>query len=305
MPEWTLLPGQRIRRTELHEQFGGSGQNGISPSRSTPNVFIFSDPKSGEQHGYRDVWKEDGCFHYTGDGQRGDQRMMRGNRAILEAETRGYVLRVFKGASDEVEYKGRFVLDAEQPWYMDDAPETNGAQLRSVIIFRLRPLDSPPESPTAPAIQPQTKVTAVPIEEQFTERTIVDPTREPYEAERRESALVQKFKIWMEGKGHILSRWMITPADEAKPIFTDIFVEDMALLVEAKGSIDRSSIRMAIGQLIDYSRFEDKRVKLAVLLPMLPRKDLLRLLYHTGILIYYPLKDGFVLEDGQGARVWV
>lgn len=44
-------------------------------------MFIFSDRNSGGQHGYIDDWKEDGCFHYTGEGQKkGDQVLKGGNR---------------------------------------------------------------------------------------------------------------------------------------------------------------------------------------------------------------------------------
>lgn len=43
-----------IRRVELHREFGGSGQSGIAPSASTDNVLIFSDPASGDVHGYPD-----------------------------------------------------------------------------------------------------------------------------------------------------------------------------------------------------------------------------------------------------------
>jgi hypothetical protein len=63
--DWNLKPGDQIRRTELHRQFGGSGQGGISPSAKSPNVLIFTDPKTGVQHGYYDGWKDDGLFHYT------------------------------------------------------------------------------------------------------------------------------------------------------------------------------------------------------------------------------------------------
>jgi hypothetical protein len=63
MPEWTFRPGESIERKHLHAQFGGRRQGGIGPSASTPNVFLFTDPASGEQHGYIDNWQDDGCFH--------------------------------------------------------------------------------------------------------------------------------------------------------------------------------------------------------------------------------------------------
>jgi hypothetical protein len=92
MPEWTLAIGDQIRRTTLHQKFGGARQSGISPSRQTPNIFLFFDPSSGKQHGYTDEEKDDGCFHYTGHGQRGNQEMKRGNLAIREAAESGKAL---------------------------------------------------------------------------------------------------------------------------------------------------------------------------------------------------------------------
>jgi hypothetical protein len=53
-----LRPGDTIRRVELHRRYGGGGQGGISPSTKTPNVFIFSDPARGEQHGYIDACEQ-------------------------------------------------------------------------------------------------------------------------------------------------------------------------------------------------------------------------------------------------------
>lgn len=305
MPEWTFSTGDRIKRTELHRQFGGRRQGGISPSAQTPNVFIFSDAASGEQHGYIDSWKNDGCFHYTGEGQRGDQQIIRGNRAILDARRDGRALRVFEGTGGIVEYRGLFEIDPAQPFYRDDAPETGGGPVRSVIVFRLRPIDGPPKVPTGlPAITYQTTVANVPVEENNTERTLVDPAREPYEAERRESALVQRFKEYMQSAHHVVERFRITPAGEAKPIFTDAYVKDLKILVEAKGSIDRNSIRMAIGQLLDYRRFiEEAAVKCAVLLPEVPRQDLLQLLAYAGVFIFFPEKNRFALMDGHGRRM--
>ncbi len=81
-------------------------------------------------------------------------------------------------------------------------------------------------------------------------------------------------------------------------------MKDLKILVEAKGSIDRNSIRMAIGQLLDYRRFIDEAaVKCAVLLPELPRQDLLQLLAYAGVLVYVPQQDGFILLDGHGQRL--
>lgn len=70
---WTLAPGESIARAALHRQFGGSCQTGISLSHQTANVFLFVSRASGVPHGYLDSWKDDGRFHYMGQGLRGNQ----------------------------------------------------------------------------------------------------------------------------------------------------------------------------------------------------------------------------------------
>jgi hypothetical protein len=295
MRTWPLAPGELIKRTELHARFGGSRYSGISPSRTSPNVFVFSDPNSGEQHGYIDDWKDDGCFHYTGEGQRGQQQMTKGNLALLRAARDRRAVRVFEGSGGDVRYTGEFALDEIEPWYYDDAPETGGGPIRPVIVFRLRPLDTLPQPPRGlPARSPTTHVADVPVEERNTERMVVSPDREPYEAERRESELVHRFKRFIEAQGYEAKRKKIVPAGEAKPLFTDLYVDALDLLVEAKGSTDRISIRMAIGQLMDYRRFLKPTARCAVLVPSLPRRDLMDLLGCAGVEIYCPSES-----DGQ------
>lgn len=135
---WHLDPGDTIARVDLHDRYGGADQGGISPCRPTPNVLVFSDPDVGHQHGYFDHWEGD-VFHYCGEGQKGDQEMKRGNKAILEHEEQGRALRVFAGVGGEVTYVGEFELHPEQAWYYDRAPESDGDAMRDVIMFRLVP----------------------------------------------------------------------------------------------------------------------------------------------------------------------
>src|SRR5438128_10044867 len=101
---WDLVPGDEIERKDLQRKYGGRTQGGIGPSKRSPNVFIFSDAVAGEPHGYFDGWREDGFFHYTGEGQYGDQRMKSGNAAILHHLDEGRALRVFTGARGTVVY---------------------------------------------------------------------------------------------------------------------------------------------------------------------------------------------------------
>jgi hypothetical protein len=302
---WDLGLGQEIPRKTLHQRFGGRRQGGISPSARTPNIFIFYDPEAGEQHGYYDDWQADGCLHYTGEGQRGDQEMKSGNAAIYHHKGDGRSLRVFRGARGTVTYDGEFELDDVEPFQRTDAPETKNGSMREVIVFRLRPIDIEPPEPTSKLNEVLTGPLRVdvPIEQQETEKAYVNPSREPFEAERREQKLVLALEAHLVALRHKVSRQRLLPSGEARPIITDLFDATTGTLVEAKGTVERRAVRMAIGQLCDYRRFfapgEIKHV--AVLFPREPRADLASLLIEQGIVVIYQTEDGF--EDSTGGAL--
>jgi hypothetical protein len=70
-------------------------------------------------------------------------------------------------------------------------------------------------------------------------------------------------------------------------------VKDLNVLVEAKATDARYAIRMAIGQLHDYRRFEPTTPELAVLVPREPIRDLRRLLAGLTIGCVWPRGDGY------------
>jgi len=295
-PDWELAPGEVIKRKTLHQRYGGGGQGGIAPSARSANVLIFSDPKSGEQHGYIDGWQEDGCFHYTGEGQVGDQQLTHGNKAIAEHASEGRSLRVFDGVAGDVTYVGQFVLDRET--YRTDAPESKtapsgGRLIRQVLVFPLRPVDKPAERPSSTQESQGASTTDVPVEEQNTERAFVDPSGEIYEIERREQRLVLAYQADLEAQGYEVGRNRIRPPGEAKPLFSDVHDRSRNNLIEAKGSGSRANIRMAIGQLADYARFLSPEPAQGVLLPDRPREDLEQLLSSCGIAAIWQTYDGF------------
>jgi predicted RNA-binding protein with PUA-like domain len=146
---WSLQPGDRIFRTDLHRRYGGSPRGGVCPSRETPNILIFTDRRSGERHGYYDEWAPNGSFDYTGHGQHGDQKLIGGNLKVLNHAKDGNALRVFKGAGGLVEYVGEFVVDDHEPFTWATAPSTAGGPPRQVIRFHLRPVNRPPSTPDA------------------------------------------------------------------------------------------------------------------------------------------------------------
>lgn len=287
-----LEPGEKLLRREVHERYGGRRRGGIGPSREAPVVLFFTDPVSGRQHGYYDGWDVDGTFHYVGEGQKGDQQLTQGNKAILNHAEEGRTLEGFRAEGTMVTYIGEFSLDG---YYFTDAHETGDVTtLRQVVVFRLRPRGSVPvDLPPLPVPPPLTHdVTTVPVEEKHTERAHVTPTREPYEAERCEAELVQRYRRALELDNQTVSRLRVVPAGEAAPLYSDLWNETSGELIEAKGTVTREALRMAVGQLLDYGRFSESKSH-AVLVPSRPRDDLLKFLSAAGVTAIYPKGNGW------------
>jgi len=78
-----LEPGGRYRRLLIHDCVSGQRLGGISTPRSMPSILIFTGAP-GKEFGYSDEWLDDTTFLYTGEGQRGDMEMIRGNRAVRD-----------------------------------------------------------------------------------------------------------------------------------------------------------------------------------------------------------------------------
>ena len=65
----------RVR--DVHLVYGGQRQGGISTPQ-IPLIFLFTG-ETGGQYGYRDGPRADGIFAYTGEGQVGPMKFVRGN----------------------------------------------------------------------------------------------------------------------------------------------------------------------------------------------------------------------------------
>lgn len=127
--------GEEYRRRELHERYGGQEQGGISTPSKHPFVMLFWGD-SGEEYGYKDGWVARDRFRYTGEGQRGDMEMTRGNRAIRDHASDGKALHLFKKVGKgTVQYEGEMVCTGHRE---ETGVDLHGRQ-RKVIIFELKP----------------------------------------------------------------------------------------------------------------------------------------------------------------------
>lgn len=272
----------------------------MSPSRTTPNIMLFSDPKTGEQHGYYDGYAADGVYEYTGEGKVGHQQMTVGNKALLNHAQDGRAVRLFTGSGGVVTYEGEFRLDANEPFRQDLVHSTGGGPLRNVFKFRLHPVSEGASAAPVPdgVVDPASTdrqsdpspVSAVPIAKQNVEEWIVTPAQY-VKASAVEAQLVRSFKAYLERKGDVVRRHRYGTGSQ--PLFNDVFNETRRQLIEAKGSCSRPAVRMAIGQLLDYQFLERTPVALGVLLPEQPAAPILALLHHLSIVAIWPSAKDF------------
>lgn len=278
---WDIQPGFTIKRSELHDTYGGGRRGGMEPSASSPNVFLFTSD-AGAEFGYKfDGWHPDGTFHYTGEGTVGDQQMREGNKAARNHLADGRALRLFEKVGTQATYVGEFSIPDESHILIDEAPDRNGDK-RAVFVFRLMPV-----GPTWIGINsvapPATLYSSVPLEATNSAQYVAQrQSSEPVALLRREASLVQDYVQW-------LSRDMAEPVErQSIPtaaghlMYTDIYVPRTRELIEAISSSSREHIRSALGQILDYSRYVDHS-SLSVLTPSQPAGELTSLLLGHGV----------------------
>jgi len=124
--------GQVYKRKDLHDLYGGNRQSGICPSRKSDVIFLFTG-ESGKEHGYEDGWVND-TFYYTGEGQIGDMKFGRGNKAIRDHIQNGKSLHLFQQLGNgSVKYSGELNYRGHQ---IRDGLDRNKHN-RKIIVFEL------------------------------------------------------------------------------------------------------------------------------------------------------------------------
>lgn len=337
-PGWDTIIGSVSLRSELKNLYGGSSFGGIEPSGSTPNVLLFTDPDQGVLNGYNfDKWgsPDRSIFYYTGEGREGDQVLNAGNKALLNHLDDGRVLRLFetvdksrRPGGKRQRYEGAFRLDPLDPFRREEAPDRAG-DLRQVIVFKLLrdelygserarghsynrvPIEVPatPAPSMTSAADPSThggdkgdyqaaSVVPVASEQNDIDEFEVAP-REGSTARRQEAQLVAAFENHLGQLGNTVHRWRISVLGEPTSLVTDTFDATTSTLYEAKSSVDRSSIRLAVGQLLDYLRFLPG-ARGCVLLPAEPSLDLIDFVQSCGFQLAYPHDNLWITTGQQG-----
>ena len=315
LPRWSLRPGDETSRTELNEEFGGSGGRGISaPAADSMNseIMLFHDPERGPAYGYEDGWDDQDVFHFSGMGQLGDQRFdapgISENRKVRDHAKDGHSLRLLRyTGKNRVMYIGEFALDPEQPFYTFSGIDRR-SRLRSIIGFRLLPLGNvfrlpgdvvrkatPFDGTTALEELPgrPTRTQLEQLEARSHRRAIQAADRL---VRREELELVHNFAAWATRRDLEVCAYDIPHRPTGASLRADAFVLQPRTLLEAKATVERSAVRMGIGQLLDYRRYFDEPLASALLLPRRPPDDLCALLEELDLGLVYAVDGGFSSE---------
>ena len=140
------------------------------------------------------------------------------------------------------------------------------------------------------------RVTKIEVESQHVERFEVSVQGHIIEANRREQSLVKAYAQHLTDRSHRVTRHRYQPDGSVPPLVCDLVDETDQMLYEAKGDVRRTSVRMAIGQLLDYRRFEAPSMKLAVLLPRRPTQDLIELIYEVPASVAWRTTENFTIQ---------
>lgn len=273
------------------------------------------------KYGYHDGWlaEEDELgpvYEYTGAGAEGDQTFGglfgKGNSAVLKHAEKGRTLHLFvaegkvPGSDSKTHrYVGAFALDEQQPYVVRQGLGGD-RKARKAIVFRLRPV-GPVQRTEEDEIPPAPKTEAVPVAADVTTSKMVEPEQNKNPkgrrsatpatvAERREANLSDGLEAYLKAQLHEVGRFQITIKGRTSTLLTDLYDVTADVLYEAKGTSGREAVRMALGQLLDYSRFIHPEEgastpRRAVLLPSLPDEDLQDLLAEHAVSIVYPGQD--------------
>lgn len=129
--------GKVYRRVEeIHADYGGQEQGGISTPAKHPLVFLFVG-EGGSAYGYEDGFRDDGVFWFNGVGHRGSMTMSRGNAAIRSHITDGRALLLFEYVS-----KGKVMFLGEAAYlshHLTVQADLRG-KARKAIVFELEVL---------------------------------------------------------------------------------------------------------------------------------------------------------------------
>jgi len=291
-------PGDRFLRADMHKLVGGSFRHGMTSCSHGEEFLLFHDGKKSRKFGY-DVWegpRPDGSFKYSGQGTVGDQELTKANAALISAHENMKPIHLIESVDGECSYLGRFILG--DPYYeIKQVHDISGHNLRKMFVFNLLPVE----------VKKNQSISSGSNQVAFLEREWIAPESTDLESDitpnssrtitRIENKLQGEFGRFLIDRGHPPKRLEFRMPDSKGILKPDFWVPDLNLIVEAKPSVFREYVRLAIGQVLDYQNLGGLcgiPARPGVLLPGIPPNDMVQLISNLGIALIY--KNGSTFE---------
>jgi len=290
--------GATIARSDLHDLLGGRLRTRISPSSVTDNVFAFTSP--GRPDSRLDGWtgQDDQHFHFTGEGRPGaDHSDGRGNGALAGHVAAGRTLHLLRrtGPGETARYLGTWEVDADLPWVRTDLhnPARPHEPSISVLVFRLRPLNAMTDGlPTTAAVPVRTVVAEADLYAPFRPHSTHTPRTDTNTIEAAAQRLLRDYRDHLCNLGDDVRRYQLSLAGTLDQVPVDLMDRSRNEVVAASGSVARFWVLTGIGELNDIRRHFNPTPGLLLLLPSLPRPDLVDLCSAAHVTIVYPEGHG-------------
>jgi hypothetical protein len=136
---------------------------------------------------------------------------------------------------------------------------------------------------------------SVPVENSFTEQfSTAYQAMAAAERTRREATVQRNYQEYLEAQGHTVTRKRIIV--DGQTLYSDLYDEDADDLIEVKSLNDRVTMRLALGQILDYA-FIVKPAILTVVVPKRPAEGIIRLYRkHLVRVVWLDAHGGFHSE---------
>jgi hypothetical protein len=229
-------------------------------------------------------WRDDGYFYYLCASHE------QWNRPVLTAWATGRPIQVMQKTS-----RGRGFYRFVDSFVLEDQVEQRlvlpDGRVELLSLFRLRTVHDVTHQPCQIGMPGDARQVGLCRVERL-DLLRRDAIASPLEAERPETKLTKSFERYLLSQGHPVHRLAIRHTADCEQLFTDTWVGSLNLLIEAKAGTKqpRQNLRMALGQLADYTRFI-RGVRKAVLLPERPIGDLVALAADQDVDVIWPEDD--------------
>ncbi|GAA0338618.1 hypothetical protein ACKI1I_38410 [Streptomyces turgidiscabies] len=144
------------------------------------------------------------------------------------------------------------------------------------------------------------------VSEAFNKKMSLRSSAAAHIAVRHEAELTRTYMAHLKEVGRKTGAFQIKVKGLTSTLRTDLYDASEHVLYEAKGSSAREDVRMALGQILDYSRYvrteeHPEPPKRVILLPAKPDLDMFDLCKTYGVEIVYRSENGSFIGDAVPA----